>query len=295
MKISKIAAALILAVLILCSCGRQIDPPKIVTEPPVTDPVPVRQPYPVSFDGESFDACPATAASLSPALTEIIYDLGVSEKLLAVSDVCDCPFGEENVERIGSPAKPDIEKIISLKPELLLTQSPIAATDRLALKNAGIRVLNLESPKSFAELCEIYIKLAMVFYGAVDSQPKAEALLSDLDSALSDAKAEGLSASFVVVEEKVGDGLMLSPADSLCSDIFSVFGDNLRGDDDGYFAGSDELFEISPELVFYSDRLDREDVEEIFPNSKLISFDFERFERPTCRIADELRKCREQL
>lgn len=282
-----------MALLLLVSCGTQIEAP-LVSAPPVTDAPPIQEPFPVSFDGETFEHAPAAVVSLSPAVSEMICDLGAFTSLVAASDYCDfLPVSE--LPKAGSPADPDIEAISSVGADLLITQSPIASTDILKLKQAGVRVLTLESPTSFAKLCENYIKLAMLFYGGTGSQDTAAAVLAGIDSVMTEQDAREINTTFVVVEGAAAEGLRLSPGGTLASDMFSVFGENLWGESEKFTASEEELFELAPETVFYSDALDSDEIEEIFPRSKLIAIDFERLERPTIRLAEVISGAGAQL
>ena len=276
-------AALLLAALLLASCGTNIDPPPIA-ETQATDAPPVQEPFPVSFDGETFDHAPAAVVSLSPAVSEMICDLGAFTSLVAASDYCDFePVSQ--LPQAGSPAAPDVEAVISLSPDLVISQSPIAATDRILMEQAGIRVLSLPEPQTFAGLCENYIKLAMLFYGGTGSENTASAVLAGIDAAMTEAQNAGISTTFVVVEAEAPEGLRLSPGGTLPADMLSVYGENLWEDSEVFTADEDALFVLAPETVFYSDELDEDDIEDVFPHSKLIPIDFERFERPTVRLA----------
>jgi iron complex transport system substrate-binding protein len=58
--------------------------------------------------------------SLAPSLTEILFDLGLNEEIVGVTNFCDYPEGVLNKPRIGGFVNPNIEKIVSLKPDLIL-------------------------------------------------------------------------------------------------------------------------------------------------------------------------------
>lgn len=283
---------LLMAALLLSGCGKEIDKP-LVTRPVEVDAPPERQPYPISFDSEVFEAAPETVASLSPALTEILFDF-CPEKIVGVSDYCSYPTEALEKARLGSPAEPDIDAIAALKPELLVISSPLAAADILTIKQAGTRVLELKAPTTFAQLCEIYIKIAMIFDGAVDFQASATAALNGLETAVQ-AAAELPKSTFVVVEGKTEGGLLLSRGDTLASDMLSAYGENLRGESQSYTATDDELFVLAPEVVFYAENLREKDIKAVFPHSKLIGIDFQRFERPTRRIAEVIEHCTDEL
>lgn len=258
-----------------------------------TDTPPEKQAYPVDIGSQSFDKAPVLVASLSPSITRAMYDLDVFDRLIAVSDYCSSPSETGSLSKIGSAAHPDVEAIISLSPELVITHSLIASSDKVKLSQAGIRVLELDSPDSYAELCQMYIHLSLMFYGSIDSQEIALSALSELDSAMTAAKALGINKNFVCVKGINGNGeLILSNAQTLESDILSVFGTNLRGDDADFFVSKDEAGGLSPDIVFYnSDIDDDEDASELIMEAfgddvRYISIDVSDFEIPTVKLCE---------
>jgi iron complex transport system substrate-binding protein len=58
--------------------------------------------------------------SLAPSITEILFALGLDEEIAAVTNFCDYPEAVLNKPRIGGFINPSIEKIVSLKPDLIL-------------------------------------------------------------------------------------------------------------------------------------------------------------------------------
>ncbi len=58
--------------------------------------------------------------SLSPAQTEMVYALGGGKKLKAVTINCNYPISALTKEKAGSFVSPDIEKILALKPDVVL-------------------------------------------------------------------------------------------------------------------------------------------------------------------------------
>ena len=69
--------------------------------------------------------------SLAPNITEMIYALDQQSKLVAVTDYCNYPPEAKSKGSIGALLNPNLEKIISLKPDLLIGTS---AHSELALK-----------------------------------------------------------------------------------------------------------------------------------------------------------------
>ena len=58
--------------------------------------------------------------SLAPSITEILFALGLNEEISAVTDFCDYPEAVLNKPRIGGFVSPNIEKIVLLKPDLII-------------------------------------------------------------------------------------------------------------------------------------------------------------------------------
>jgi iron complex transport system substrate-binding protein len=58
--------------------------------------------------------------SLAPNLTEILFALGLGDRLAAVTSNCDYPPAAADKPRVGSFWQPDIEAILAARPELLV-------------------------------------------------------------------------------------------------------------------------------------------------------------------------------
>jgi iron complex transport system substrate-binding protein len=64
---------------------------------------------------------PTRVISLSPNLTQILYDIGAQDLLVGVTDYCKFPPETRSKEKIGGWMNPRFEKIVSLKPDLVLS------------------------------------------------------------------------------------------------------------------------------------------------------------------------------
>ena len=84
---------------------------------------------------------PQRIISLAPSVTETLFALGAEAKLIAVTSYCDYPPETKTKEKIGDTQRPNIERIVALKPDLVIasTASQLEAFVR-ALENAGIPV-----------------------------------------------------------------------------------------------------------------------------------------------------------
>jgi len=69
----------------------------------------------------TIDQIPQRIVSHVPSITETLFALGLSEKVVGVSDYCDYPEAAELKPSVGSYFNPSIENIVALDPDLVLT------------------------------------------------------------------------------------------------------------------------------------------------------------------------------
>lgn len=80
--------------------------------------------------------------SLSPHITEIIYELKMDSNLVAVTDFCKYPVEANKKEKIGGLLNPNIEKIVSLKSTHLFGQ-PAHSKLNQEISKFGLKILML--------------------------------------------------------------------------------------------------------------------------------------------------------
>lgn len=96
--------------------------------------------------------------SLAPSVTESLYELGLEENVKAITAYC--PKGTTKKENIGTLLEPNIEKIIFLKPDLIIStkegnnKSVIEKIQRL-----GCRVYVMDTVSNFEEICSNFLNL----------------------------------------------------------------------------------------------------------------------------------------
>lgn len=82
--------------------------------------------------------------SLSPNLTEIIFALGLGDKVVGVSSDSDWPAEANSKPKVGTFWQPNIEVIIAAKPDLVVCETFLQQNEAAqALKRAGLNVLTL--------------------------------------------------------------------------------------------------------------------------------------------------------
>lgn len=135
---------------------------------------------------------PDKIASLSPSCTEILYELGLGDKIIGVSTWCTYPEETKDVEQIGDTFSVNIEKLIEMETDLVFVSGHAGADAVSALDQAGIAVYTT----STVTLDDIYNNIAVM--GAMtNTADKANAIVSDMK-----AEAEGLQETYAAFDSK---------------------------------------------------------------------------------------------
>lgn len=102
---------------------------------------------------------PQRIISLGPINTENLFLLGAEDRLLANTSYCVRPEAAKTKEKIGSVLNYSTEKILSLKPDLILATGLTRPDQVQQFKQAGIKVIHVHQPKTFAEICARFLDL----------------------------------------------------------------------------------------------------------------------------------------
>lgn len=108
---------------------------------------------------ERFSTYPQRIVSLGPSITESLFLLGLENQLVGVTKYCENPPRAKEKERVGNVIEVNTERIITLRPDLVLATSLTNPKSVEKLKSSGIRVVKFSSPKNFEELCEQFLEL----------------------------------------------------------------------------------------------------------------------------------------
>jgi len=121
---------------------------------------------------------PGRIISLAPAITEELYLLGVQDNLLGVTTYCDYPEEAKKKEKIGTYLEPNIEKIVRLKPDIILASKEGQKKEIvLRMKSYGLKVYALEPCNNFKEISEQFLLLGKL----LGKEKKAIDILSALN------------------------------------------------------------------------------------------------------------------
>lgn len=141
-------------------------------------------------------APPQRVVTLMPSLTETVCELQACGRLVGTDRYSDWPASVKALPKLGGLEDTPIERLVSLKPDLVLAPVSSRAVDRL--EALGLRVLALE-PKSLADSERVFGVLGRVL-GDADAGPRLWAQMNQRLSAAAARVPPALRGSRVYFE-----------------------------------------------------------------------------------------------
>ncbi len=122
-----------------------------------------------------FDKIPERIISLAPSNTEILFALGLGDKVVGVTDYCNYPPEVQEKPSIGGFSTPNIEEVVALSPDLILATSIHEKRIIPLLEERGMAVFAL-NPKTIGEVLE-----SITLVGEItDKEEEAAALVAGM-------------------------------------------------------------------------------------------------------------------
>jgi len=87
---------------------------------------------------------PQRIVSLAPNVTEILFALGLGKRVVGVTDQCNYPPAAQDKPKVGGYALTSVEKVISLKPDLVIAARGVPLAALRGLGSAGIPLYTID-------------------------------------------------------------------------------------------------------------------------------------------------------
>ncbi|MCY8511324.1 ABC transporter substrate-binding protein [Bacillus mojavensis] len=266
-KLAGIWTALLLTAIMISGCGNAADEKDSVAKQKTA----ASEAFPVTIDDASNEDVtikkePEKIVSLMPSNTEIIYALGLGDKVVGVTKNDTYPKEVKQVEKVGD-MNVNVEKVISLKPDLVLAHesSMSASADAIKqLKDAGIPVLTVNDAQSFAE---VYKSIEMIGEAA-GVEKKAGQLVNSMKSDLQEIKEKAKSISkdeekSVFIEVSPDPDIYTTGKDTFMNEMLNVIhAKNAAADQKGWVQMTDEaIVKLNPDTIVTTDGVKADAVE----------------------------------
>jgi iron complex transport system substrate-binding protein len=193
---------------------------------------------------------PKRIISLAPATTEMLFALGLGDRVVGVTNFCDYPDGAKKKPKVGGMSNPSLEAVVSLKPDLV--------------------ILSVDgNPKEFDErLRAMKIKTYVIYSNRISELPKgirdmglvlgvkdkADALAADMEHRINKLKVvkkptPKKKVLFIIWPEP----LMVAGPGSITDDALQMLGaENIAGKTASAYPkySLEEVIRRAPDIIF---------------------------------------------
>ncbi len=192
---------------------------------------------------------PARVVALAPSITEIVYAIERQDRLKGVTTFSDFPEAAENLPKIGSYIHPDIERVVSVAPDLCIAVkdgNPIQVVMRIEAMGIPVYAVN---PRCLESVMASIIDIG----GLLDASEKAEEIVADMRR-----RMDQVAARIAGIKERPGVFFQInaSPVVSAGNDTFihelivRAGGRNLAGDQPSYPRFTmEQVLLLSPDII----------------------------------------------
>ena len=288
-KILSLTLSLAVAVsLLLCGCDNDDKQEADNTTYESTD-ISEPSPYPFFLNDVEINAAPEKVVCLSPAITEIICEMGYRASIIGRSSYCDYPPAISSVKDVGSTANPDIKAVIELKLDLVISSTSIASKDIFEMEQNGIKTVIIPSPTTLEGFLSIYTSIGLIFEGMFTGTETGEQFFSETSKLLGNKDNFSLG-KFVYITENYS----VAGGNTFESSVLSCFGTNMAKDAENYGFDTKALLDNQPDILLVNSKYTKGMLEEnevfsqldALQNDKIIFIDNVYFERPSARIKE---------
>ncbi|MFA5928108.1 MAG: cobalamin-binding protein [Candidatus Margulisiibacteriota bacterium] len=221
----------------------------LVTHPPTPTPI-----------SASLPTVPKRIVSLSPNLTEMLFFLGAENRLVGVTTRCNYPPEAGKIRKVGDFGAPDLERIIALKPDLIIATSFENHPISLRFKELKLPYINYSAHK-LADISDILLNLSAIL--ANDSKNTAVSWKNSLIS----LQKEQIKGSIPSIYIKLWpNSLMTAANNTFMDEIISLSGGkNIAHDLKGEYPelNIEFLLKQDPDIIIIAYPLDQKELKSI--------------------------------
>ena len=190
---------------------------------------------------------PERIVSLSPANSEILFALGLDEKIVGVTEYCTYPEAALSKEKIGGFSTVNIEKVSVLNPDLIVAADGNSEETVAHLRELGFTVITINADTIDTTLDDI-----LLLGKATGADDEAEALVSSMKEDLAEI-AEKTSAEEkpTILHCMWTDPLWVSGSGTFQDEMITAAGGvNAAADEGGWVALTMEKFlTMNPDII----------------------------------------------
>lgn len=215
------------------------------------------KPYPVSVNNMEFTQAPNSIASLSPAITRILCELGYQGKIVGYSSDYEGEGATEQ-NRIGTGLEPDMEAIGKVAPEIVFTTVPFTNAQLEKLSTVNIRVMVTPTPTGIEAVKQLYVDIVTMMGGSTEQTAVGGKVTAEIDRQLQYVQANVPARQSFLYIASMDPAIVTG--DTIQSAVASYIGDNVAASYTGYDVSAEVIPTLAPEIILYDSGIDPEQI-----------------------------------
>lgn len=212
--------------------------------------------YPLTIKDASgqeitFAKAPERIVSTSPSETEILFALGLGDRVVGVSDYDNFPKEVESKQKVGGVTEPNMEAIIAANADLVISGISIKDTAFEKMLSLGLNVIRID-PKKVDDVLNNILLIGQIS----DKQAEAEALVTKMKD---DVRKVTEAAATIKPEDKKKVYIEFSPGwtvgkGEFMDELITMAGGiNIASDIEGWSAINEEkIIKDNPDVIIYT-------------------------------------------
>lgn len=195
---------------------------------------------------------PKRVISLAPNISEIICALNKEALIVGRTGFCDFPEIMSKIDSVGDFYEPDIDKIIELKPDLVITSSLTFKSTLKKLDDNGITYVSMNEDKTLEGTYTMIKKIGDIFH----AQEKSKELITSMKEQVTYvySKVKKLNRPSVVYISDVG---YISGKNTFIDDMLKSAGAFNAAEDYDYYqkVSTEDITKINPDIIIAPERI----------------------------------------
>lgn len=273
-KKTNVFLCLLLAAVLLCSCAQPtVDVEKTPSPVPAVTPAPEATPSPqptdhhitvpyIDMQGNTVPVTgiPQRIVSLSPTTTEILFALGVGERIVGVDKNSNYPDNTAQIDKVEDENGLNLQSILDKDPDIVFVSERHLTHDADLFAQLDVPVVCAEA----ASFADIYVSIGLV---AQIMNVNASAVVEEMQAAVQEVvtkvgEPEGPLSVYVVLEYGEAGNYTSGPG-TFINDVITMAGGLCvtDGADESWPVYSlEEVAQLNPDVLLVSSVYDVEDI-----------------------------------
>ncbi|WP_210617072.1 ABC transporter substrate-binding protein [Mammaliicoccus lentus] len=248
--------------------------------------------------------------SLIPSNTEILYELGLGDKIVGVSTVDDYPKDVKDKKQFDA-FKLDTEALMKAKPDLILAHESNKSTQEKDLKkltDAGVKVVYIDDANSIKEMYQTFKQVGKVTGKEKEANKLVDKVKNDIEKVKKDIP-EDKQGKQVFMEISSQPDIYTSGKNTFYDDMLtSIKAKNVFHDEEGWIKTDKEsILKRNPDVMITTSGQSKEEYKKLnnnrdgfgqvnaVKNDSVYALNADKISRPGPRLAEGLKELADKI